>query len=120
MNKMKKRTNWLVNISWKTSVVLKFLSTEIHFSEGGGGGGDKWFVVCKNNLTVFYSSRASREAVLQRVVKSFIKKSRAKIRHVVLGTFCSPLDRPHLRSLLTCLWLCEFKCHVNFRETLLS
>lgn len=72
MNKMKKRKNLLVNISWKTSVVLKFLSTEIHFS--GGGGGDKWLVVCKNILK---QSSIHRESVLQRVVKSFIKKSRA-------------------------------------------
>ena len=59
MNKMKKRANWLVNISWKTSVVLKFLSTEIHFSEGGGGGGDKWFVVQEQlNSLLFIASKS--------------------------------------------------------------
>ena len=39
MNKMKKRTNWLVNISWKTSVVLKFLSTEFISVRVGVGVG---------------------------------------------------------------------------------
>ena len=44
---LSKKRDWLVNISWKNSVVLKFFQTEVYFSGSRGWGRDNWLAVAR-------------------------------------------------------------------------
>lgn len=113
-----KRKEWLVNNSWKNSVVSNCCQRKF-ISVGVGVGMSSWSAArtCYFEGVMFIAlSSSTRYKILH-------KAKASKTKHVVLGNFCSPLDSPRPKNASSnSLFMngMQIKCHENFRETLFS